>query len=82
MSTQEWADNLLLTARKTAPEKRERSGSQDSSRCSASPVGATAGAILPSAAAGSGGRMQRVVSNAKITSGGRLHPASVTAGET
>ena len=81
MSTQEWADNLLLTARKMAPEKRECSGSQDSSRCSASPVGATAGALLPSAA-GSGGRMQRVVSNAKITSGGRLHPASMTAGET
>ncbi|EIE19273.1 hypothetical protein COCSUDRAFT_67826 [Coccomyxa subellipsoidea C-169] len=76
--TQEWADNLLLTARKApAPEKRERSGSQDSSRCSASPVGASAGAMR-GPAPGSG--MQRVIANAKITSGGRMHPAAKSAG--
>ncbi|BDA43771.1 hypothetical protein COCOBI_04-7870 [Coccomyxa sp. Obi] len=77
--TQEWADNLLLTARKApGAEERERATSQDSSRCSASPVAAAA-VTAPGGVSG-GLRMQRLVSNSKISGGGRLHAATVATG--
>ena len=83
LAVQEWADNLLLTARKgPAAEERERAASQDSSRCSASPVGAPAGAVtVPGGGSGGlAGRMQRLVSHSKISGGGRLHAATVAPG--
>ncbi len=74
---------MLLTARKaTAAGERERATSQDSSRCSVSPVAAPTGAVTApgGGSGGLGALMQRLVSNSKISGGGRLHAATVATG--